>query len=489
MPARDKVIEIEATHAFPERLWAGSQDSLVMAVRAHAAIQAAMLAGGLSQREDDTEPLPYLLTKSGSVGIIAINGLLVNEDSRYNKYYGITSYQDIRRAAIAAAADPSIKAIALDVGSPGGAVSGVEDTASLFDKINKEVKPIYAFSGSTIASAGIWVASPARRLEVGPATLAGSIGVLAVHTEYTKMYDEIGIKKTVIRAGEFKALANQNEVLDEKAAAQLQAQVDQTYKVFMGRVASSLKLDYAKADSTVGQGREFVGQAAVDVGLAARVTSFDEFITRIQSALDKSASAEQNATKPNRGFPTMPRAALTQAQIEAMRSAGIDQSAIDAMMASETGELPANTPALPPVAAPAAPAPAAPAASAPAAQTPVPDPMSALLDRLTAANTNLTQANAKAEALAAEVAVLKSQTEKMRGVVETSVKAMAVAMNTPAKDYSKVDVDALIGEHDTSKKAFEAMFPGGQVSASSSSEANKGQAPAWLDLAARTSKT
>jgi ClpP class serine protease len=129
-----------------------------------------------------------------------------------------------------------------------------------------------------------------------PDATVGSIGVVMVHLDQTKMLHNVGITATVMRAGKYKMLVNPYEPLSETAKKQIQAQLDAIYDNFVGHVATSLGKSADLVAEKMAQGRVFMGQKAVDVGLAHRLATFSEVLTALdpQYAVDISRQMNKN---------------------------------------------------------------------------------------------------------------------------------------------------------------------------------------------------
>jgi ClpP class serine protease len=115
---------------------------------------------------------------------------------------------------------------------------------------------------------------------------AGSIGVVMAH-EYDPRNHPAGGRVTEITAGRYKRIASDKEPLSEEGRAYLQARVDHLYSVFVDAVAEHRGVSAEHALSQMADGRVFVGQQAIDAGLA------DGFLT-------VDAAVEQMATDPAR---------------------------------------------------------------------------------------------------------------------------------------------------------------------------------------------
>jgi len=100
-----------------------------------------------------------------------------------------------------------VEVVVLDVDSPGGYVGGIRE---LTDKIYnaRGAKPIIAVANHMLASAALWIASAADEVVASPSSEIGSVGVFAGHADYSKAYEEEGIKITLIHAGKYKVEGN-----------------------------------------------------------------------------------------------------------------------------------------------------------------------------------------------------------------------------------------------------------------------------------------
>jgi len=306
-------------NTFPEVLWAGTEHSLALAMEAHDR----MMAGNLPGEDDEEDDVPFNYSTQGDVGIVTIKGSLTNRDAWYNRYLGITSYADIRNAVMYAAQDSGVKAIVLDIDSGGGAVSGVADAGNLIKLVDQSIKPVYAFTDGTMCSAAYWLGCSAREVYSSNVSTVGSIGVIATHMEYSKALKEAGVGVTVVRAGEYKALANSVEPLSEKAKTQLQNQLNSAYQVFIEHVADCRHTTVNLCDANMAQGREFFGKEAMAAGLVDGIETFDSMMSKVEmKLLDIEKHSNNNLGNYQRGI-DMGKKALTETDIAAL-AAGLD---------------------------------------------------------------------------------------------------------------------------------------------------------------------
>ena len=320
-----------------ERVWAGSEGSYDAALTAEQGLAERTASGQFDDDEDD-EDSPRLLSVEDGIATVSIKGPLVNSDSPWLQYFGVTGYPEIRAAMLAAAEDPEVTQILLDIDSGGGAVSGVDDTAKLIRLVNDRVKPVTTYTDGAMCSAAYWLGSAAGEVFASKGAIVGSIGVIATHKEYSEAYKKEGVGVTVVRAGKFKALANSNEKLTEAGKAQLQKIVDASYEIFVDHVAAMRGKSYEYADKTMADGQEFIGQASVDVGLVDAVKTFDALITDLKGdSVAQSTNLMDNRNNDRfklsgststelSGDANMAKKALTEADIAAL-AAGVQVTA------------------------------------------------------------------------------------------------------------------------------------------------------------------
>lgn len=441
-----------------ERFWCGTDETLAAYVMGMKHIETAKPQASSDYEGDEVDRAPRLFSQIGDVGVISIAGPLVNSGSWINEYVGRTGYPEIREALIYAATKEGVGAIVLDINSGGGSVSGVSDTAELIKRIDAEMIPVHTFSDSIIASAAYWLGSSARTMSVGQVAEAGSIGVLAVHKEYTKALEMEGVKATVMRAGEFKALGSPYEKFSDKAQVELQDQLDYLGQMFTQHVADARGVPYPTADSTMGQGRVFIGQQAVAVGLVDSVTTFDAVVSKAQGEIDSKKNLPQYGANIQKGTPL--KIALTTQQIAAMAEAGLPVDAAQAI--APVAAVPAPTAE---TQAPEAPDAPVAAATEQKGESDIVAFLKSSLAEAQAANTDLTM---QLRDLKASTTDMAATHEQFRSIVMTSTDRLRVAMSMPAGVHAGTDT-ALLADHAALRTQFESQFKAGGVAAVSSS--------------------
>ena len=221
--------------------------------------------------EDERDGL-YALDDDG-IATIDVHGELVNRGDWMDAMSGLTSYKTISSALDAAARDSRVRGIALNIDSPGGEAAGAMETAAKIRAVSEQ-KRVVAYVDSLAASAAYALASGAHEIVATPSATIGSIGVVWLHLDRSQAMKDRGVRPTLLHAGAYKVDGNAMQPLPDDARARIQAQIDQVYGLFtetVGRHRPHLGADGArKTEAGI-----FLGQSAVDAGLADRVGGLD----------------------------------------------------------------------------------------------------------------------------------------------------------------------------------------------------------------------
>jgi protease-4 len=162
-----------------------------------------------------------------------------------------------------------VKAVILDINSPGGTTTGGE---ALYDAVRRlaEKKPVVAVCGTLATSAAYIVALATDRIYVYGNTITGSVGVLFQWANVTELLHTLGIEVEEVKSGPLKAVPSPFEPTDEQARALTEEMVQEAKVWFVDLVSDRRKLD---ANSVPGltDGRIYSGRQAVALNLADEI--------------------------------------------------------------------------------------------------------------------------------------------------------------------------------------------------------------------------
>lgn len=199
------------------------------------------------------------------VALVPVLGPIFRRGNLMTELSGATSLEMIARDLAAAMASESVKAILLEVDSPGGQASGIAELAAHLVAMNRK-KPIHAYIGGTGASAAYWLAAACGGITLSPTALVGSIGVLAAYQRDAE--DEITIVSS-------QSPKKKPDLETAEGRAQIQQVLDDLAAVFVSDVARYRAVSEGTVLSDFGQGGVLVGRNAVRVGMADRLGSLE----------------------------------------------------------------------------------------------------------------------------------------------------------------------------------------------------------------------
>ncbi len=176
------------------------------------------------------------------------------------------------------ASDESVAAVVIRVDSPGGDPLAADLIWRAIRKL-AERKPVVASLGDTAASGGYYVAMGATEIVAEPTTLTGSIGVVWLMLEVGGLLDEIGIRVEAVERGAHAGIYDPTRARTDDERARLRAQVEQLYRDFVEKVASSRDLETERVEA-VAEGRVWTGAQARAHGLVDDLGGLDRAVLR-----------------------------------------------------------------------------------------------------------------------------------------------------------------------------------------------------------------
>jgi len=219
---------------------------------------------------------------AGVVGIMPLTGMLIPRGNILVDMSGATSLEMWGKAFMTLVNDDEVKAIVIDVDSPGGNHANVPETA-LMVRQARSVKPIVAVSNFLNASAAYFIASQAHQVVGAESSVTGSIGVFTIHQNLQAALEMEGIEVTTIFAGKYKTELHPTHPLSAEAKAFVQSQVDLCYRQFVAAVAAGRGVTREAVRSGYGQGRALCADDALAAGLLDRIATLEETVKRLQS--------------------------------------------------------------------------------------------------------------------------------------------------------------------------------------------------------------
>ncbi|GGO16095.1 hypothetical protein GCM10007972_24750 [Iodidimonas muriae] len=242
-------------------------------------------ARGLALHDDTPRPSPGFTITDAGIAVVPVVGLLVTRGDLITAFLGIMDYGEVAGAVEAAFADPSVRAVLLEVDSPGGEVGGLFDLVDRIAALRGAAgKPLWAVASEAALSAAYAIASAADRLYVTRTAEVGSVGVVAVHVDESGADAQAGLKWTLIHAGAKKVDGNAHAPLSDRALSDIQADVDALHAELVALVAANRGMTPEAVRAT--EAAIFRGRRGIEAGFADLLGTVDVALADLAATLD-----------------------------------------------------------------------------------------------------------------------------------------------------------------------------------------------------------
>lgn len=202
--------------------------------------------------------------REGGVALIRINGPIVHGKGFVRL---IEKYQE----------DASIKALVVQVNSPGGGVAASQEIYHALLRFKESGKWVLASMEGVAASGGYYVALASNKIFANAGTITGSIGVILQVSNVEGLLKKVGLKVEVVKSGEYKDVGSTLRPLTDKDRKVLEKVINDAYEQFVSAVAKDRKLSMARVKE-IADGRIFSGQHAKQLGLVDEIGTLSDSI-------------------------------------------------------------------------------------------------------------------------------------------------------------------------------------------------------------------
>lgn len=219
-----------------------------------------------------------LLTVEDGIASVSIEGPILRKPDIFARIFmGATDSTEIGAALREAGEREDVRAVFLDIDSPGGTVVGTPELAAAVSALNDR-KPVYAFSSGLMCSAAYWIASQASAIYATPSARVGSIGVVQAVIDNSARLHAEGIKVEVFAVGKYKAMGAPGTPLSDDQRELIRSNLAETARDFHAAVLSKGRAIPAEAM----EGQTFSGRQAERSNLADMVPDRAEAMRRLR---------------------------------------------------------------------------------------------------------------------------------------------------------------------------------------------------------------
>lgn len=175
--------------------------------------------------------------------------------------------------------DDNVKAIVLQVDSPGGTLTSCEEALKYLKNLKEKYpKPIIASFRSMAASGGYYISMIADKIYANESTLTGSIGVISQFVNLSGLMDKYGVKMYTIKSGANKdSLSPFREPREDEL--EYWQNMTKDFVLQFINVVEEARGDKLKGNrEEIFDGRIFSGKTALDIGLIDSIGTLQDAI-------------------------------------------------------------------------------------------------------------------------------------------------------------------------------------------------------------------
>jgi protease-4 len=183
------------------------------------------------------------------------------------------SADDMVAALKDAVNDKNVEAVLIRLDSPGGSAVASETIRYAMSRVRNSGLPLIISMGSMAGSGAYWMATEADYVVADPATLTGSIGVVAGKIAGTHVWNDLGIGWGMVTRGDNADMWSLTEPFTDAQRQRVDQLVGDTYEDFKTRVAEGRNMDMASV-AAVAKGRVWTGNQALNLGLVDQLGGF-----------------------------------------------------------------------------------------------------------------------------------------------------------------------------------------------------------------------
>ena len=237
---------------------------------------------------------------TSKIAVVDVKGIITSSPVNQQGY----SMVDIIKAQFDRARDDRrVKAVILNVDSPGGEVLASDDISDAIkrfqegfrsngeDQDTTKAKPVIVSMGNLAASGGYYISAPCRYIVANKMTITGSIGVIMHGFNYRGLMDKIGVVPEVYKSGKFKDMLSGTRETNDipvEERAMVQSLINEVYGDFKKVVENGRKdaHDHNKDCRVLAEDWKDYADGRVLSGVEAEKLGFVDKVGNFKDAVD-----------------------------------------------------------------------------------------------------------------------------------------------------------------------------------------------------------
>ena len=244
---------------------------------------------------DSKEPLKQFTLQGkerGKVLIIPIRGFLSDAPKKGLLDDRASVVQEVVSQLRMAEKDEEIKAVLLEINSPGGTITASDILYHEIMEFKERTKTkIVAVLMDVAASGGYYIALPADRIVAHPTTITGSVGVIFITPKVSGLMDKLGLAVEVNKSGREKDIGSYFRPSTPEEQKIFQEMTDKMGGRFLDLVAKHRKMD-PKALTSISTARIYLADEALQLKLIDSIGYLSDAISEAKELAGLSKEAK-----------------------------------------------------------------------------------------------------------------------------------------------------------------------------------------------------
>jgi protease IV len=202
------------------------------------------------------------------IAVIPVEGMIMEEQ-----------YQKFNKHMDAIEKDNDVKAVVIEIDTPGGSVTASDEIYKRITKFKAERNiPVIATQGGLATSGGYYVSCAADYVYSQPTTLTGNIGVIMPRFNVSKLMDKYGVEETTIAStgATFKNAGSMFKPEKPEETAYIQSICDQAFAQFKSIVVAGRAGKLAGKIDNIANGKVYTAKEAKSLGLVDAIGYADD---------------------------------------------------------------------------------------------------------------------------------------------------------------------------------------------------------------------
>jgi protease-4 len=227
-----------------------------------------------------------------NTAIISIDGEITADQS--SQLFGSQSAAstDIVNLLKNAQNDPNVKAVILEINSPGGSPVATDEISQAVKDLNNHNITTVSWIREEGASGAYWIATSSQHIIADRMSIVGSIGVYGSYIEWYGLMKDYNVTYQRLVSGEYKDTGVPYRPLSSAEEYMIQSKLDKLHEYFISSVAENRNMSVEDVRK-LATGEIYLGTEAIDNGLIDELGGKQQAIDYLEKKLNSTITTKE----------------------------------------------------------------------------------------------------------------------------------------------------------------------------------------------------